>query len=112
MKCALTNLTKLGEIEVIHIMIYSRSQRANNFQVTRALQELGISDRGLTSLRNLGVAAHPGTVNSASQSSAQLHLSSVASFFRGLAVKNQHFLVFCMNNYHIIHIKHHPEQKT
>ena len=71
------NLTRLRAIVVIHIMMYSRSQRSNSFQVTlaRTLQQFGISDQGLASLRNLGVAAHPRTVKSASQSAAKLHLS-------------------------------------
>ncbi len=107
------NLTKLRAMVVIYIMMYSHSQRANWFQVTlaRTLQQFGISDQGLASLRNLGVAAHPRTVKSASQSSATLHLDNVASFFQEV-VENEHFLVFCIDDYHNIHTKHRPEEKT
>ena len=100
---------------VIYIMMYSHSQRANCFQVTlaRRLQQFGISDQGLASLRNLGVAAHPptGTVKSASQSSANLHLDNIASFFQD-SVEKEHFLVFCIDDYHKIHTRHHPDEKT
>ena len=64
----------------------------------------------MPSLRNLGVAAHPRTVKSASQSAAKLHLSKVASFFQEV-VENEHFLVFCIDDYHNIHTKHRPEEK-
>ena len=71
-------------------MIYSHSQRANWFQVTlaRTLQQFGISDQGLASLRNHGVAPHPRTIKSASQSSANLHLDNVAIFSRMLLKRN------------------------
>ena len=107
------SLTKLRAMVVIYIMIYSHSQRANWFQVTlaRTLQQLGISDQGLASLKNLGVAAHPRTVKSASQSSANLHLDNVASFFQDV-VEKEHFLVFCIDDYHNIHTKHRPEEKN
>ena len=61
--------------------------------------------------QNLGVAAHPRTVKSASQSSANLHLDNVASFFQDV-VEKEHFLVFCIDDYHNIHTKHRPEEKT
>jgi hypothetical protein len=69
---------------VIYIMMYSHSQRANWFQITlsRTLQQFGISDQGLVSLRNLGVAVHPRTVKAATQSSAAFHLDSVTSLFQ------------------------------
>ena len=109
------NLTKLQAMVVIYIMMYSHSQRANWFQVTlaRTLQQFGISDQGLASLRNLGVAAHPptGTVKSAYQSSANLHLDNVASFFQDV-VEKEHFLVFCLDDYHNIHTRHRPDEKT
>ena len=107
------NLTKLRAIVVIYIMMYSHLQRANWFQVTLAgtLQQFGISDQGLASLRNLGVPAHPRTVKSASQSSANLHLDNVASFFQD-SVEKEHFLVFCIDDYHNIHTRHHPDKKT
>ena len=63
------NLTRLRVMFVIHIMMYSRSQRSNSFQVTlaRTLQQFVINDQGSAFLRNPGVAAHPRTFMSASQ---------------------------------------------
>ena len=58
---------------------------------------------------NLGVAAHPCIVKLASQPSANLHLNNVASFFQDV-VEKEHFLVFCIDDYHNIHTKHHPEE--
>jgi hypothetical protein len=39
------------------------------------------------------------------------HLDNVASFFQEV-VENEHFLVFCINDYHNVHTKHRPETKT
>ena len=49
---------------VIYIMLYSQSHKCNSFQValSRTLQQFGISNKRLASLRNLGTAAHPRTV--------------------------------------------------
>ena len=107
------NLAKLRAMVVTYIMMYSQSQKANWFQVTlaRTLQQFGISDQGLASLRNLGVAAHPRTVKTASKLSAAFHLDNVACFFQQV-VANKHFLVFCIDDYHNIHTKHRPETKT
>ena len=107
------HLTKLRSMVVIYIMMYSLSQRSNWFQVTlaRTLQQFGINERGLESLRNLGVAAHPRTVKAATKSSASFHLDNVASFFQEV-VEKKHFLVVCIDDYHNIHTKHPPETKT
>ena len=107
------HLTKLRSMVVIYIMMYSLSQRSNWFQVTlaRTLQQFGINERGLESLRNLGVAAHPRTVKAATKSSASFHLDNVASFFQEV-VEKKHFLVVCIDDYHNIHTKHRPERKT
>lgn len=107
------NLAKFRAMVVTYIMVYSQSQKANWFQVTlaRTLQQFGISGQGLASLRNLGVAAHPRTVKTASKLSAALHLDNVACFFQQV-VANKHFLVFCIDDYHNIHTKHRPETKT
>ena len=93
--------------------MYSHSQRVNLFQVTlaRTLQQFGITDQGLASLRNLGIAAHPCTVKAAIQSSSTSHVDNVISFFQK-AVENEHFLIFCIDDYHNIHTKHRPEAKT
>ncbi|CAB4030684.1 Hypothetical predicted protein, partial [Paramuricea clavata] len=54
------HFTKLRTMVVIYIMMYSHSQSAKWFQITLSgtLQQFGISDQGLASLRNLGAAAH------------------------------------------------------
>lgn len=103
------HLTKLRTMVIIYIMIYSLSQKANWFQVTlaRTLEQFGISEHGLASLRNLGVAAHPRTVQAAAQSSATFHLNIVAEFFQEV-VENEYFLVFCIDDYHNIHTMHRP----
>ena len=106
-------LAKLRSMVVIYIMMYSLSQRSNWFQVTlgRTLQQFGINERGLESLRNLGVAAHPRTVKAATKSSASFHLDNVASFFQEV-VEKKHFLVVCIDDYHNIHTKRRPQTKT
>ena len=107
------NLAKLRAMVVAYIMMYSQSQKANWFQVTlaRTLQQFGISDQGLASLRNLGVAAHPRSVKTASKLSAAFHLDNVACFFQQV-VANMHFLVFYIDDYHNIHTKYRPDTKT
>ena len=107
------NLAKFRAMVVTYIMMCSQSQKANWFQVTlaRALQEFGISDQGLASLRNIGVAAHPRTLKTASKLSATFHRDNVARFFQQV-VANKHFLVVCIDDYHNIHTKHRPETKT
>ena len=65
-------LTKVRVMVVIYIMIHSQSQRANWFQVSlaRTLQQFGISQQGLASLRNLGIVADPRTIK------ASMHIST------------------------------------
>ena len=106
-------LAKLRSMVVIYIMMYSLSQRSNWFQITlgRTLQQFGINERGLESLRNLGVAAHPRTVKAATKSSASFHLDNVANFFQEV-VEKKHFLVVCIDDYHNIHTKNRPQTKT
>lgn len=107
------HLTKLRTMVVIYIMMFSQSQKANWFQVTlaRTLQQFGISDHGLASLRNLGVATHPRTVKMASEASAASHLGNVATFFQEV-VDNEQFLVICIDDFHNIHTQHRPETKS
>lgn len=107
------SLNKLRAMVIIYIMMYSQSQRANWFQIalSRTLQQFGITEQGLTSLRNLGIAAHPHTVRAASKSSAANHLSNLADFIANVVDKKQ-FLVFLIDDYHNIHTKHRPEEKT
>ena len=106
------HLGKLRTMVVIYIMIYSQSQRSNAFQValSRTLQQFGISEQGLQSLRNLGIAAHPHTVKAKAKLSLASHSSNVASFIES-AVENEQFLIFCIDDYHNIHTMHRPESK-
>ena len=95
------------------MMMYGQSQRANWFQValSRTLQQFGITEQGLASLRNLGIAAHPCTVKAASLSTASSHLSNLQIFFNQ-AIQSNQFLVMLIDDYHNIHTKHRPESKT
>ena len=94
-------------------MLYSQSKKCNFFQValSRALQQFGISNKGLESLRNLGIAAHPRTVKILTRSSFSSHNSRVFSFIKA-AIENNQFLIFCIDDYHNIHTHHRPETKT
>ena len=106
------HLSKLRTMVVIYIMIYSQSQRSNAFQValSRTLQQFGITEQGLQSLRNLGIAAHPHTVKAKAKSSSASHSSTVANFI-GSAIEDDQFLIFCIDDYHNIHTMHRPETK-
>ena len=106
-------LTKVCTMVIIYMMVYGQSQKANSFQVTlsRTLQQFGISEQGLMSLRNLGIAAHPHTVKSAAKISASSHCDNLSTFFEN-AVQNNHFLAIFIDDYHNIHTKHRPESKT
>jgi len=107
------NLNKLRTMVIIYIMLYSQSQKCNAFQVnlSRTLQQFGISKQGLESLRNLGIVAHPKTVNILTKLSSSTHTSNVVAFIES-AIKNSHFLIFCIDDYHNIHTQHRPETKT
>ena len=54
------HLSGIRTMVIIYIMMFSRSQKSNSFQValSRTLQQFGISNEGIQSLRNLGIAAH------------------------------------------------------
>ena len=79
--------------------------------LSRTLQQFGISEQGLQSLRNLGIAAHPRTVKAQAKLSSSPHSSHVVSFIE-LAIENNQFMIFCIDDYHNIHTKHRPETKT
>ena len=76
------HLSKLRTMVVIYTMMYSQSQRSNAFQValSRTIQQFGITEQGLQSLRNFGIAAHPHTVMAKPKSSSASHSTTVASF--------------------------------
>ena len=98
------HLTKIRAMVIIYIMMYSLSQKANWFQIalSRTLQQFGITERGLASLKNLGIAAHPHTVKAAARSSAASHSVNMASFIQTVT-KNKHFFVLCIDDYHNTH---------
>ncbi len=66
-------LNELRAVSVIYTLIFGQSQQANWFQVAtaRTLKGLGISDRGMETLRNMGLAAHPVTVNNACKKASE-----------------------------------------
>ena len=82
-------LNKTRTMVITYMMLYGQSQRCNWFQValSRTLQQFGITERGLTSLMNLGIAAHPHTVKAAAKSSASSHITSLSSFFENVVEK-------------------------
>ena len=73
------NLNELRAVSVIYTLIYGQSQQANWFQVAtaRTLKGLGISDKGMETSRNMGLAAHPVTINNACKEASADHLNSV-----------------------------------
>ena len=79
--------------------------------ISRTLQQFGITKEGLESLQNLGIAAHPQTVKFLTKSSSSTHSSSVLTFIESGIEKNQ-FIIFCIDDYHNIHTQHRPEGKT
>ena len=106
-------LTRLRVMVVLYIMMYSKSQRANWFQVSlaRSLQQFGISQQGLASLRNLGIVAHPRTMKATILASSACYLGKVKEFFQAV-IENKQFIIFCIDDYHNIHTKHRPEANT
>ena len=106
-------LCSVRTMVVIYIMLYSQSKKCNSLQValSRTLQQFGISNKGLESLRNLGIAAHLRTFNILTRSSPSSHNSHVFIFIK-TAIENNQFLIFCIDDYHNIHTHHRPEAKT
>ena len=106
------DLVKVRTMVIIYIMVYSQSQRCNSFQIalSRTLQQFGISERGLESLRNLGITAHPRTVKAQSKLSSSFHSDTVQSFIES-AIENEQLLIFLIDDYHNIHTQHRPEAK-
>ena len=107
------HLSSIRTMVIIYIMMYSQSQKSNLFQVSlsRILQQFGISNEGIEPLRNLGIAAYPETIRVLTKSSAFSHPDHVLAFIES-AIENNHFMIFLTDNYHNIHTKHRPEDKT
>ena len=59
-----TLLNERRTVSIIYTLMYGQSQQCNWFQVAnaRTLKGLGISSKGVETLRNMGLAAHPNTV--------------------------------------------------
>ena len=89
------------------MLLYGLTQKNNWFQIalSRTLTEYGISEHGLTSLKNLGIAANLRTVKSASKASSHSHLNSVVEVLREAQNKRQMVAVF-IDDYHNIHTMH------
>jgi hypothetical protein len=79
--------------------------------LSRTLQQCGLTEQGLQSLRNLGIAAHPHTVKAQAKLSSSAHSNHVISFIES-AVENNLFMIFCIDDYHNIHTMDRPESKT
>ena len=94
-------LNKIRTMVIIYIMVFGQSQKCNWFQIalSRTLSQYGISEFGLSALRNLGIAAHPRTVKTATASTASSHLQQVHHFFTEAANK-EHFIVILIDDYH------------
>lgn len=103
------SLNELRAMSIIYTLIYGQSQQANWFQVatTRTLKGLGVSDRGVEALRNMGLAAHPVTVSTVAKEIAADHLESVKQVFDD-AVKEKKFIAIFIDDYHNIHTHHRP----
>lgn len=100
-------LNRSRTVVIIYMLLYGLSQKNNWFQIAlaRTLTEHGISEHGLTSLKNLGIAAHPRTVKSASKASSDSHLETVVNFLNDAQNKRQLVALF-IDDYHNIHTMH------
>ena len=72
-------VNELRAVSVIYTLIYGQSQQANWFQIAtaRTLRGLGVSDRGVETLRKMGLAAHPDTVSNVCREMSSDHLNRV-----------------------------------
>lgn len=82
------HLSSIRTMVIIYIMMYSRSQKSNLFQVSlsRIPQQFGISNEGIESLRNLGIAAHPETIRVLTKSSSSSHSDHVLAFIESATI--------------------------
>ena len=103
------NLNEKRAMTIICTMMYGQSQQANWYQVTlaRALKGSGISNRGIETLRNKGVAARPTTVSNTTKKVSSTHLGSVNRFFEK-AAENESMIAIFIDDHHNIHTHHRP----
>ena len=106
------HLSEVCTMVIIYIMVYSKSQKSNSFQValSRILLQFGISQQGLESLKNLGITAHPETIRKNVAKSSSLTENHVLTFVES-TIKHNHFIIFCIDDYHNIHTMRRPETK-
>lgn len=102
-------LNEKRAMTIICTMMYGQSQQANWYQVAlaRTLKGLGVSNRGIETLRNIGVAAHPITVSNTTKRISLTHLDSVNKFFE-TAAKERSMVAIFIDDYHNIHTHHRP----
>ena len=94
-------------------MMYGQSQAANWFQIAtiRALKGLGLSSRGLETLRSVGLAAHPVTVAAMCKTISPQHLVSVKKVFED-ALENEYMAIAFIDDHHNIHTNHCPSSES
>ena len=70
-------------LAILYVMLYGQSQAATWFQIAtmRTLKGLGLSSRGVETLRNMGLATHPFTVTSTCKKISPEHLEAVNKLF-------------------------------
>ena len=105
-------LNKIRTMVIMYIMVFGQSQKCNWFQIalSRTLSQYGISEFGLSALRNLRIAAHPRTVKTATASATSSHLQQVQNFFTE-ATNKEYFIVIFVDDYHNIRTKHRANEK-
>ena len=95
---------------IIYIMMFGQSQAANWLQVanTRILKGLGLTSRGVETLRNIGLATHPSTISNCCKKISSAHLESVRTFFEDAldneyGIDNEYMVIVFIDDYHNIH---------
>ncbi len=90
-------------------MLFGQSQATNWFQVatTRTLKGLGITSRGVKTLRNMGLDAHFLTVASTCKKISSENLETVKKFFED-AVENEYIVIAFIDDSHNIYTNHRP----
>ena len=93
--------------------MYGQSKQANWFQmaIARTLRGLGVSDRGVGTLRKMGLAAHPDTVTNVTNELSSTHLIRVHKVFQDAKESEKLFTLF-INDFHNIHIHQRPSSDT
>ena len=100
-------------MSVIYIMMFGQSQAANWFPVanTRILKGLGLTSRGVETLRTIGLATHPSTISNCCKKISSAHLESVREFFKD-ALNNEYMVIVFIDDYHNIHTNHRPTSES